>query len=79
MTAARSIAWAWSLLAALLLGYVALMTWGPSTASPAGLITQVIAQKVATVVVVGMLAYIARAERENVIRGGLRLTQIDAS
>jgi hypothetical protein len=50
---------AWSLLALLLAGYASLLTWGPSVASVDGLHVQVIAQKLATVLIVLTLLYMA--------------------
>lgn len=65
----RRVVLAWSLVAMLLSGYAALMAWGPSLASADGLRVQVIAQKVATVVVVSAFVYVAseadRARRKN--------------
>ena len=68
----RRVALAWSVLAALLAGYAALLAWGPSVASAGGLPIQVLAQKAATVFVTLALAYIAReADRApHAIRAG---------
>jgi len=55
----RRVALVWSLLAVLLTGYAILIASGPSVASVDGLRTQVIAQKVATVLLVLAVLYVA--------------------
>jgi len=51
---------AWFGTALLLAGYAGLLTWGPSVARPGGLLVQVIAQKLATVVVIVALSLAAK-------------------
>jgi hypothetical membrane protein len=51
---------AWSVVAALLGVYTGLLDWGPDVGTPDGLTTHVIAQKLATCVVVLGLLYVAR-------------------
>ena len=56
----RRLAVVWTLLAAVLGGYALLLAWGPSLSSVDGLRTQVLAQKVATVLLTLALVYVAR-------------------
>ena len=56
----RRVAIVWSLLAAALGAYAVLLAWGPSIASVEGLRTQVLAQKVATILLASALVYVAR-------------------
>jgi hypothetical protein len=51
---------AWLVITALLATYSGIMAWGPDVATATGLTIQVIAQKVATCVVVLGLMYVAR-------------------
>ena len=50
----------WLVLAGLLASYAAILTWGPSVATAGGLVLQVVAQKIATVVVIAALLFVAR-------------------
>lgn len=50
----------WLILALLLAGYAAILAWGPSVATADGLVFQVVAQKIATVVVIAALLFVAR-------------------
>jgi hypothetical membrane protein len=50
----------WFILAVLLASYSVLLTWGPSAATSDGLVFQVVAQKVATVVVIAGVLFVAR-------------------
>jgi hypothetical membrane protein len=66
------VAFAWGALAAVLATYVAVLTWGPSTATAAGLREQVIAQKIIAASVVAFLIYLScEADRITAPRPGL--------
>lgn len=56
----RRVAFIWSVVAVLLSGYAALRMWGPSVTGASGLLVQVLAQKVATVIVIVNVVYLAR-------------------
>ena len=56
----RVVALVWVLMTLLLAAYAALLAWGPSLGSEAGLVVQVVAQKAAALVVIVGLLYIMR-------------------
>jgi hypothetical membrane protein len=56
----RRVAFIWSAVAVLLWGYAALLMWGPAVTSTSGLLVQVLAQKVATVIVIVGVVHLAR-------------------
>jgi hypothetical membrane protein len=56
-TLPRRVAAAWAGLSVVLAGYVIMLGWGPSLQSPEGLVTQVAAQKIVTVVAVAIIVY----------------------
>lgn len=55
----RRVAVVWTLAAVLLTGYAALLAWGPSVQSVAGLTVQVIAQKAAACLLLSAVLYLA--------------------
>jgi hypothetical protein len=57
--APRRVIVAWAALTALLVGYVIVLGWGPRLGTTAGLMVQVVAQKVVAVTAVGMLVYLS--------------------
>jgi hypothetical membrane protein len=56
----RRVGMVWLVVATLLGAYVALLTWGPRPTAVEGLVNQVVAQKLATIVVLGSLLFVAR-------------------
>jgi hypothetical protein len=50
----------WLVVATFLAGYAALLSWGPSVTTVDGLVVQVVAQKLATVVLIGGLLFASR-------------------
>ena len=56
----RRAAVVWAVLAILMASYAALLSWGPSVATADGLVFQVVAQKIASVVVIAALLLVAR-------------------
>jgi hypothetical protein len=55
----RRVRLTWAAMTAGLFLYVALLGWGPSPATPDGLLVDVLAQKLITVIVVGALTYLS--------------------
>lgn len=56
----QRVAVAWLVVAGLLAGYATLLSWGPSVTTATGLVVQVVAQKIASVVVIGALLFASR-------------------
>ena len=56
----RSVGVAWVVLTVVLATYAVILTWGPTVATPAGLMTQVIAQKMVAITAGGFFFYLCR-------------------
>jgi hypothetical protein len=59
----RSFGVTWAALTVVLAVYATVLTWGPTVATPAGLVTQVIAQKMVAITAMGFFFFLCSEAR----------------